>query len=115
MKNRPETQAPASEIEVDLVTIDDIVTELQLSRVDFVKMDIEGAERNALKGAIETLRRFQPALAIATENLPDDIHVLPRIIHEAVPGYRQTNGRCLRIQPTIIRPEVVYFQAVRLS
>jgi FkbM family methyltransferase len=113
MKNRMETSAQASEVQVELVRIDDLVTELRLSRIDFVKMDIEGAERNALKGAVGTLRRFRPRLAIATENLADDIDVVPQAVHEAVPAYTQSNGRCRRILPTVFRPEIIYFQADR--
>ena len=33
------------------VTIDDVVRELEVPRVDFIKTDIEGAERQALRGA----------------------------------------------------------------
>ena len=48
-----------SGIPVKLTTVDKIVSELDLRRVDFIKMDIEGSEQRALKGAQETIRRFQ--------------------------------------------------------
>ncbi len=44
--------------------IDDVVRELNLQRVDAIKMDIEGAEVIALHGASETLRRFHPKIVI---------------------------------------------------
>ena len=47
-----------------LTTIDKIVSDLQLDRVDFIKMDIEGAEPNALRGAQHTLSRFRPRLEV---------------------------------------------------
>lgn len=50
---------------VDSITIDDIVSEQKLSKVDLIKMDIEGAEENALLGARETIIRFKPKLAIS--------------------------------------------------
>lgn len=49
---------------VDAVRIDDVVHRLSLTRVDWIKMDIEGVELDALKGAEGTLRRFRPKLFI---------------------------------------------------
>jgi len=47
-----------------LTTIDKIVDELSLDRVDFIKMDIEGSEVKALRGAQHTLARFRPWLEV---------------------------------------------------
>lgn len=49
---------------VRAVRLDDYVAEKGLDRVDFIKADIEGAERDMLRGAVETIRRFSPKLAI---------------------------------------------------
>jgi FkbM family methyltransferase len=57
---------------VPLTTIDRLVEELKLDSVDYIKMDIEGAEKQALAGARNTLRKFHPRMAISTEHLPDD-------------------------------------------
>jgi FkbM family methyltransferase len=58
-------------------TLDEIVAEHKFNRVDFIKMDIEGAELAALRGAQETLKRFHPTLWIemaeATENQVQDL------------------------------------------
>lgn len=43
-------------------TIDDIVAEHALSRVDLIKLDIEGFEQDALAGAPDTLTRFDPVV-----------------------------------------------------
>ncbi len=48
------------------VTLDELVEAHGLARLDFVKMDIEGAEVRALRGATATLRRFRPEFAIAS-------------------------------------------------
>ncbi len=44
--------------------LDDLVDELGIQRVDVIKLDIEGAEFSALKGAQETLKRFKPLLIL---------------------------------------------------
>jgi len=51
---------------VRVTTLDEEVRRLNLDRVDFLKMDVEGAEIEILKGARRTLREKAPHLAIAT-------------------------------------------------
>jgi FkbM family methyltransferase len=68
--------------QVPLTTIDKIAEELRLPRVDYIKMDIEGAEKPALAGARLTLNRFRPRLSIATEHLADDAEAIPALIHQ---------------------------------
>ena len=63
----------ANKVKVPLTTIANLAIELKLPRVDFVKMDIEGAEKEALRGGAETIRRYHPRMAIASEHLPDDV------------------------------------------
>ncbi|HET8546470.1 MAG TPA: FkbM family methyltransferase, partial [Bryobacteraceae bacterium] len=85
---------PGGSVEVPVTTIDKLVSELRLDRVDFIKMDIKGAEREALRGATAVMRRWKPALAVAAEHRPDDDVVLPRIIREAWAGYTAVCGSC---------------------
>jgi hypothetical protein len=44
--------------------LDDIVKEVGVTRVDAVKIDVEGAELRVLKGAAETLDRYRPAVSV---------------------------------------------------
>ena len=55
---------------------------------DFIKADIEGAERQMMKGAVETLARDAPKISICTYHFKDDAEVLRRIIKGANPVYR---------------------------
>ena len=57
-------------IEVDITTIDDLVSEQSLSRVDLIKIDVEGAEYSLLKGATATLTKFHPRISL-------DVHPIP--------------------------------------
>jgi FkbM family methyltransferase len=51
---------------IDCITLDDIVAEINPERLDMIKMDIEGAEIEALKGAINTIAKYSPCFAIAS-------------------------------------------------
>ncbi len=79
--------SPQGSIMVHAVTIDQAVG--NLDAVDFIKMDIEGGERHALRGAVETLARFKPRLAICVYHRDDDPRVIPEIILAAQPAYEQ--------------------------
>jgi len=74
-----------NEYEVEATTIDDVVAELQLDRLDFIKMDIEGAEEMALRGAQETLRRFRPHLELEVSENHDSLIATAR---QAWSGYQ---------------------------
>lgn len=72
---------------VPLISIDRFVEEKGIQKVDFIKADIEGAERLMLAGARQTLKKFAPRLAICTYHLPDDKEVLEKLVLEANPDY----------------------------
>ena len=75
-------------ITVPMKTVDGFVKEHGIKKVDFIKADIEGAERYMLLGAKETLNKFAPKLAICTYHLNDDPEVLEKIIMDANPEYK---------------------------
>lgn len=68
-------------------TIDDIVEGKSLPRVDFIKMDIEGAEFPALLGAERTIRKYRPKLAISLYHQLSDFVTIPRWLYELNLGY----------------------------
>jgi len=97
-------------VEVPLVTLDSIVEGLGLPRVDYIKMDIEGAEREALAGARETLRRWKPRLMLDYYHRPDDAQVLPQVIAAARPDYSEDCGPCQEVEAGRIVPHVMYLR-----
>ena len=62
---------------VATVRIDDV---LKGDRATFIKMDIEGTESEALRGAEETIRKWKPTLAISVYHKKDDVLNLPELI-----------------------------------
>ena len=98
----------ASEVKVPLVTIDSLIENLALTRVDFIKLDIEGAEKKAIAGATQTLTRFHPRMAIAMEHLNDDPIAIPAVVNALGLGYRTICGPCL-FNGSSIRPDTLYF------
>ena len=96
---------------IPLTTIDEIVAELNLPRVDYMKFDIEGAEPKALEGARGTLTKFKPRMSIATEHRPDDAKVIPRVVKTIRHDYEVQCGPCvLERNSYMIRPDVLYFK-----
>src|SRR4029434_5037763 len=77
----------AGTIPVETLSIDDLVERERLDRVDFIKMDVEGGETEALIGAAETIRRFRPKLGISVYHSLNDLIRLPQLVHDLLPDY----------------------------
>ena len=97
----------AQSIEVPLTTVDKLVAELRLPSVDFIKMDIEGAEQKAVTGAKDTLARFHPRMALCIYHLRGDEIMVPKLVHDAVADYKVTKT-CLCAKD-VMQPEVAFF------
>ena len=54
----------------------------------YLKMDVEGAEREAIAGAEKTIRQYAPKLNIAAYHRSEDFFQLPLLIHALQPSYR---------------------------
>ena len=86
MSSEREDGAKVCELVTD--TIDALVARGDVERVDFLKIDVEGADLGVLEGAAETLRAFRPRLAIAAYHKPDDLAVLPDYVESLGLAYR---------------------------
>ena len=95
---------------VALTTIDKLVAELALERVDFIKMDIEGAEVRALIGARETIAKHHPLMALSAYHNPTDPVEVPKTVRAAWDGYRLQCGPCAEVKQNFsVRPDILYF------
>lgn len=101
-------EAATQAAHVPLTTIDKLVLELRLDHVHFIKMDIEGAETNALRGAHNVLKQHRPRLSISAYHLPTDPEQIPRIVKAAWPGVRVQCGPC-NYGDGRLRPDVLFF------
>ena len=105
-------QMPAA-VDVPLTTIDHAAEALKLARVDFIKLDIENAEANALRGAAQTLRRFHPRVAVALENAKNRYEYADEVLgimHDAFSGYAYACGACTNPEPSRrVLPEILHF------
>jgi len=68
-----------------VVRLDDI---LEGKKVSLIKMDIEGAELNALMGAEKILKEQKPKLTICLYHKLEDLWTIPQYIKKVVPEYK---------------------------
>ncbi len=101
--------APQAETAVQVRSIDSIVENLNLSRVDFIKMDIEGAECMAIEGARRALECWKPRLAICTYHRPDDPRRIAALVRSIRPDYELEYGFRKNVRGRIT-PRVAYFR-----
>lgn len=73
------------ECTAEIARIDDI---LAGQAITLLKMDIEGAEMNALEGASATIRRWKPKIAACVYHNPDHMLQIPPFLKNLVPDYR---------------------------
>ena len=75
----------SGELKVPCCKIDSVIGQ---GKCDYIKMDIEGAEMNAIKGAKETIIKNKPKLAISIYHSNQDMIDIIEYVHQLVPEYR---------------------------
>jgi len=99
-------------IHIPVATIDNIVSEMKLEKVDFIKMDIEEAEQKALMGAKQTIATHHPRMAIATEHTSNWIENAQSAsaIIRGISDYCFECGQVAILgNPGYVQPMVVFF------
>jgi FkbM family methyltransferase len=78
---------------IEVVALDEV---LAGARASYIKMNIEGAEIDALHGARKTIERWMPKLAISVYHRPGDLWRIPQLVRQLSPRYelylRQHDG-----------------------
>lgn len=70
------------------LSLDDFLTKYELEKIDFIKMDIEGAELPSLKGAVQLLKKYRPKLAISIYHSLDDFVNIATFLNDLNLGYK---------------------------
>jgi FkbM family methyltransferase len=84
-KSRVAETSSANTVQVKAEPIDGVVKN---KRVTFIKLDVEGAELRALKGAEKTIINYKPRLAVCVYHKPEDIVEIPLYIARLRPDYK---------------------------
>jgi FkbM family methyltransferase len=84
------TILPNGTTTIKVTALDDFVEENNIPRIDFIKLDIEGVEMDAIKGMERTIARFKPHLTISIYHNQgfDAIDVPIRLVSMLGDGYR---------------------------
>lgn len=90
------------------MSIDDWATSCGTTSVDFIKLDVEGAEKRCLEGARQVIAKHKPTLAVALYHALEDFCVLPRLIDSMLPDHRFHLGHY-----TIHQEETILFATCR--
>jgi FkbM family methyltransferase len=72
---------------VNAISIDEYVRGQEISKVDFIKLDIEGSEIEALEGAIDTIAKHRPQLAVCIYHRLDHYYKVPLFLSECTTDY----------------------------
>lgn len=72
-------------VETDADSLDNVIG---AERVDYIKYDVEGSEKEAILGSLKTIEAHHPALMISLYHRSEDLFELPLMIHERFPEYK---------------------------
>lgn len=75
-----------TEFEAPCFRLDDVVSRCHIGRIDLIKVDVDGPEVAVLKGAVETLSRYQPFLIVEASRFYADHGYTLDDLFEAVRG-----------------------------
>lgn len=74
-------------VECEMTDLDSFLAEQKIRRLDCLKLDVEGSELAALKGAEKSIRKFRPRLIICLYHKIEDLIEIPGFVKALVPEY----------------------------
>ncbi len=100
-----ESQLSSTGLEIQTICLDDIAGQ---EPVDFIKMDIEGAEVNAIRGGAKLITTNKPRLAIAVYHQQENARQVCQLLREMRPDYQIKNRGIYAWCGSTPRPAMVY-------
>lgn len=85
----------AGKVEVPTEKLDDL---LGNEEIDFIKLEVQGSELNALKGAEKILTNQAPILSVSIFHKAEDLITIPQFIKSIQPNYKIYLRKCTRIR-----------------
>lgn len=73
---------------VEMITIDNFIKENNIKKVDFIKIDTEGYEKQIIQGARNTIKEFSPVISCSAYHLKDDKIKIPELVKSISPNYK---------------------------
>lgn len=73
---------------VEIIKLDDFVSDNKIKKIDFIKMDVEGFEKNVIIGAKKTILKFKPVLSLSAYHKLTDKEILPKVIKSIRKDYK---------------------------
>ncbi len=94
---------------IPVTTIEKLVRELKLPRVDFIKADVKGSTERLLRGGSAVIARDRPRIALSTEEAIDDARAIAALAKKIQPAYEMKCGPCL-LDGRDIYTDVLFFR-----
>ena len=73
--------------QVSAISIDEFRSQKNIGPIGFIKLDVEGAEPDVLKGAKSTIEQDRPLMAISIYHTQEQLVSIPEILMENLPNY----------------------------
>lgn len=77
---------------LEAVTLDDFVDSRNIGRLDYIKMDIEGGEVSALRGAAFTIKKHRPIIAVSLYHRKQDFYEIPTLMNDLLGDFKLRLG-----------------------
>lgn len=88
-------------IYVQARTLDKVFEELKVEKIDYIKIDVEGAELEVLKGLVKTFKKHSPTVIVEVWKDPTKIKKIMNFVHKIGYEMRQISPEYYILEPRV--------------